>query len=134
MKLDETPACLYMEQAEDKLSPVNKDSLILFIKRYDPEQHQLNYIGSVIAQNNDTTEELRHKICKLLGMDPDSDLDMVEEVKPDMLEAFAPNTTLEAKGLKIGDIVVVQEPPTTEQMYVFLQFFAFLVDSSFFFL
>lgn len=136
----QNPWNVFLEMVEvdsDKLAldPYDRENdVLIFFKYYDPKHKVLSYFCHLHCSTNSTGRELLPILNKKAGFEPDTLLDLYEEVKPSSVEKFSDldqplNKVLDE--LMDGDIIVFQkadfdpadlELPTVKDYYKDLYF------------
>lgn len=111
--------CLYLEQSnaspnELPFEPISRDDLLLFFKYYDPESRTVTYCGSHVFKQKNKVADVLPIMKQMVAFDPNTILDVYEEVRPTMIEAVVPNASLKQSELQHGDILIFQKSLTEE--------------------
>src|SRR3989338_8216554 len=81
------------------------------------EHTKLSYIGNTILKTRQHNGDMVPLCCEMLGLEPDTPLQMYEEIRQSMVEPLDPMRTLAKSELQTGDIVVFQFPVKDPYMY-----------------
>lgn len=111
------PFAFYLETKSDIIPSIpvfpdiseNGDVTLLFIKYFDLKSQSLEYLGKFYARKSTLLDEISRELSKLVGLPPMTELELFEEVKPNMIEEINLGSTLSRAGLVTGDIICFQE-------------------------
>ena len=110
---------LYLEVANTPFSdngqekiwfPDTTKYILLFVKEYDPQNQKLNFVGTMYARTDEQMVDVASRLKKLINAQEEDDIDMVEEIKPKMIETIS-HATIKEASLQSGDIITVQRVP-----------------------
>eukprot|EP01083_Nonionella_stella_P103918 297311_1 len=86
---------------------------LIFVKYFDCERGALRFVGSVIADRGETMSTLMQRCCDLIGLPPDTSVDMYEEENACRMEIPHFGTrlsyTLAECQIVTGDIITIQK-------------------------
>jgi ubiquitin carboxyl-terminal hydrolase 7 len=99
-----------------------KEDVLLFFKLYDPEKEELRYVGRLYVRSSSKPLEIMARLNELAGFQPDTDLDLFEEVKFEpgvMCERLDKKISFRFSQIEDGDILCFQKhlEPQNEEQY-----------------
>lgn len=110
---------LYLEIAEHQVQDsdgkivyfpsVGKDSIVIFVKYYEPETTKLEYLGPVRVKLSLKGQDLIPIMTDLKKLPPSTNIAIYEEVKPGMVDPLKLQSTLAQSELVNGDILCFQK-------------------------
>ena len=95
------------------------NDVLLFLKYYDPAEEKIHYMGHIAVPITMHVSKLRVALTMRAQLPEDTSLDIYEEIKPNMFEAFPEKDhRLEetVEELMDGDILVYQKSITDENL------------------
>lgn len=92
---------------------------LLFIKEYDPVEKKLFFVGTIYADTTQTIAQFIPSLKKLINAQETDEIEIVEEIKPKMIESVNINRTFKEAQLQSGDILTVQKIPANTDLSQF---------------
>ncbi|KAI8073083.1 hypothetical protein BC940DRAFT_290503 [Gongronella butleri] len=101
---------LEMAQGDEPLPEIKPDSILIFLKYFDPSQQQVRGLGHMVVSLSEKVGDIRPRLLERAGLPPNQALELYEEVKPAVIDPMAPKATFKQSEIQNGDIICFQEP------------------------
>mmetsp|Transcript_46802 Transcript_46802/g.117943 ORF Transcript_46802/g.117943 Transcript_46802/m.117943 type:complete len:1105 (-) Transcript_46802:40-3354(-) len=109
---------LWLEVSEapdgEPLFPLTEGHACIFFKVYDPFVNKMRYLGHVCWPVTTKVASLIPVVRRMLGYDESVELEIYEEIKPEMVDKVDVSQTLENAELGNGDVLVLQRALSDE--------------------
>lgn len=102
-------------------APLDKKTIIVFLKYFDPYTQQLKGAGHAYMNTADRVQDLATPILDLMQWQPGTNLKLFEEIKPNFVEVMKPKQTLNQSEIQDGDIICFQKALTEDEAQEILQ-------------
>ncbi|KAJ3111095.1 hypothetical protein HK100_002809, partial [Physocladia obscura] len=98
----------YVDTEDEVGVEIENDSIIIFIKKYDPVFATIRYVGRAFFSPSQRISEALPAIVKLADLQT-SNVGVYEEVKPTMIDPCTITNTFSSSEIGNGDILCIQE-------------------------
>ncbi|KAI8066595.1 hypothetical protein BC940DRAFT_275132 [Gongronella butleri] len=89
---------------------------LIFIKLFDPWHQRVCGLNKLYVSPQSKISSILDQLRELAGFDPRTDIDLYEEIKPEMIENMELNKTFQQSEIQDGDILVMQRSLTEDEI------------------
>lgn len=82
---------------------------VIFLKYFDPFKQVVHGVGTHVIEPQETAGDLADKIQKFMGWSNDTNIRLLEEVKPDMVDELSAKSTFNNAEIGLGDIICFEK-------------------------
>ncbi|KAI8149922.1 hypothetical protein BJV82DRAFT_647181 [Fennellomyces sp. T-0311] len=90
--------------------------VLVFIKHFDPERQIIRGAGHLYAEKTSNVGSITGKIKSILGYTAEDEIDLYEEIKPNMIDKMDLEKSFTQAEIQNGDIICVQKRLSTEEI------------------